>query len=746
MKTLAHKITIAFLLCFNLTFYAQKRLVEFPFDSHDRAMNVSTAIGVGLIQFKVSSPDVLVQTPGIIADGSETSYFSQFNASYNVTNNNIYIALAPKLGNNVKITHIEFSVRFGLVNSGNAGIFITKDPSFVSTTQLWTCGNNKTFNTYKDFIVTVPDTDAGYSESPNDSIRFAFAQGTNTQGMYLNNFVVYGIVNGETNPAQNIAVNASAITKELANHPSGANACWLMDSDIKWPRTVSNESRFAEMKLGALRFPYGHLADNYLWHTPGQYASVAVTGTSPKVASTLVPYGWSWAVNSADMSFLKDLSFDEFIAICKRQNIEPLIVVNTQSHFYSGTTVTYETLKNSAAEWVRYANITKGYGIKYWQLGNEVDHDGNFTMSTYTDLFLDFAAAMKTVDPTIKTGTGVLLNTSWNEDVLNKAGTLCDFVSAHNYQSGSKVAPGGYRLWYKDSYILITNSKTTQAMLTNNFPNRPEIELHITETNVSGGDFPDLSNIDLYKALYWFEMNMNHLALKNVKYTYYWGTHSPWNGETNIGDIRCMLENSNANTIRPAGRAIQLINTYLKNQWINIERVNGYLRTYASVSSDGKELSLFILNKNLYPEKANIDISNFTTIDAQVEQATFTGTGYNDTNPVITTVQLPSVPSQVTLPPVSLTILNYKRDMGNTTVLSPDMNDMKLSFDGGSLHLSTKTIQQTMLSVYSMDGRRVMTQDVKAGTNRIDLTSMNPGVYFVNLRTGNKMNTIKIVK
>ena len=139
------------------------------------------------------------------------------------------IALAPKQGNNVKVTHIEFSVRFGSVNSGNAGIFISKDPFFVSTTQLWTCGNNKTFNTYKDFIVTLPDTDIGYSGSTNDSIRFAFAQGTNTQGMYLNNFVVYGIVNGETNPAQNITVNASAITKELADRPSGANTCWLID-------------------------------------------------------------------------------------------------------------------------------------------------------------------------------------------------------------------------------------------------------------------------------------------------------------------------------------------------------------------------------------------------------------------------------------------------------------------------------------------------------------------------------------
>ena len=81
----------------------------------------------------------------------------------------------------------------------------------------------------------------------------------------------------------------------------------------------------------------------------------------------------TWAVNPTDGTFLKDLSFDEYVGICKRNGIEPLIVVNAQSYKYTGGP-SYETLKISALEWVRYANITKGYGIKYWQIGNEVEH------------------------------------------------------------------------------------------------------------------------------------------------------------------------------------------------------------------------------------------------------------------------------------------------------------------------------------------------------------------------------------
>jgi alpha-L-arabinofuranosidase len=731
----------------SLTGLAQKRLAEFPFDTHNRAANVNTAIGFGVFTLKVSSQDVVLQAPVIMTDTDDVTkvmYF-KFQASYSSSNNNLNIALAPKAGNNVRITHIEFRMRFGSTNIGNAGIFISKDPTMVTNTQIWTCGNNKTFSTYKDFVVPIPASELNYSESPTDSIRFVIAQGTNTQGMYFDNLMVYGIVNGETNPVQNISIDASNVTKDLADRPSGANTCWLMDSDIKWPRTVSNENRFAEMKLGALRFPYGHLADNYLWHTPGEYSTVATTGPKPKVASPDIPAKWTWAVNQTSGAFLKDLSFDEFIAMCKRQNIEPLIVINAQAHTYTGGP-TYQTLKTAAVEWVRYANITKGYGVKNWQIGNEVEHQSALTMNAYTSLFIDFATAMKAVDPTIHVGTGVLSSTTWNNDVLTKAGNLCDFVATHNYQHGSSVPAGGYRSWYQNTTVLITNTTTTQNMLNSSFPNRPEIEIHVTETNITGGDFPDMSNIDLYKALYWFEMNMNHLALKNLKYTYFWGSHSPWGGETSLGDISCLLENSNANTIRPAGRVIQLINTYLKNKWVSTTRVKGFVRTYASVSADGKELSVFLLNKNLYAETANLNISNFNLGNVLVEKAVFTSTHFNDTEPVISTEQLTSVPSQVVLSPFSLTVLNFTVDQGNTTVTNPETDDMKMRFDGERLHLMMPVPEDGRLKVYGIDGRCVRDEIIKSGTDNVLLSYLANGVYVVKLQTGNKSFTRKIIK
>ena len=59
-----------------------------------------------------------------------------------------------------------------------------------------------------------------------------------------------------------------------------------------------------------------------------------------------------------------------------------------------------------AAEMVRYVNIEKGYGIKYWSIGNEPDlyvtEDSSWTPEIYANKWREFALAMKAVDPTIQ--------------------------------------------------------------------------------------------------------------------------------------------------------------------------------------------------------------------------------------------------------------------------------------------------------------------------------------------------------
>ncbi|MFF3908323.1 cellulose-binding protein [Streptomyces sp. NPDC001848] len=176
-----------------------------------------------------------------------------------------------------------------------------------------------------------------------------------------------------------------------------------------------------------LRFPGGSYADAYHWKT-----------------HTLE--GGAYAVPGTD--------FDHFMATAKRVGAQPIITAN----YGSGT-------PQEAADWVKYANVDKGYGVKYWEIGNEIPGNGHYgskwevdnhadkSPTAYAKNLLAYAKAMKAVDPTVKIGAvlttpgywpdGVTApgdRADWNHTVLSIAGKSIDFVIIHWYPGGTGTA------------------------------------------------------------------------------------------------------------------------------------------------------------------------------------------------------------------------------------------------------------------------------------------------------------------
>jgi len=111
-----------------------------------------------------------------------------------------------------------------------------------------------------------------------------------------------------------------------------------------------------------------------------------------------------------------------------------------------------------AAAWVKYANKVKKYNIKQWEIGNELDGEweesGPISARHYAARFLEYARAMKAVDPTImlhgpllsthkmmQKGAGILDGKYWMEEFLRIVGEAeladgkryLDVVDLHNY-------------------------------------------------------------------------------------------------------------------------------------------------------------------------------------------------------------------------------------------------------------------------------------------------------------------------
>jgi hypothetical protein len=166
----------------------------------------------------------------------------------------------------------------------------------------------------------------------------------------------------------NIAVDASQTVRTIdARHFAVNAAVWDAAFD-----TQTTISLLTEMGNQALRFPGGSLSDEYHWQS-----------------NTSGNNTWQWAT-----------SFDKFAHVASATATQVFITVN----YGSGTTA-------EAASWVSYANVTKGLGIKFWEIGNENygtwETDNNTRPHdpyTYANRFKDYYAQMKAVDPNIKIG------------------------------------------------------------------------------------------------------------------------------------------------------------------------------------------------------------------------------------------------------------------------------------------------------------------------------------------------------
>jgi len=145
-----------------------------------------------------------------------------------------------------------------------------------------------------------------------------------------------------------------------------------------------------------------------------------------------------------------------------------------------------------AAEWVRWANKTRGYGVTHWEIGNEPEGDweaGNLmrdgkrmTGEIYAQKFLEFARAMKAADPSIKVGGPVSSNRqlAFGEELVRIAGSQLDFFSFHTYPVEKPTAT------LREAMTLAREIGTTTARirgwLEKYVPDRKEaVEIGITE-------------------------------------------------------------------------------------------------------------------------------------------------------------------------------------------------------------------------------------------------------------------------
>jgi Cellulose binding domain/Fibronectin type III domain len=365
--------------------------------------------------------------------------------------------------------------------------------------------------------------------------------------------------------------------------------------------TPAVSSLLKDAGVGMLRYPGGSYSDIYHWRdntAPGGYVA-------------------------------PDTDFDTFMAGAQRTGAQPMIVAN----YGTGTA-------QEAADWVRYANVTKGYHANYWTIGNENYGNGHYGSAWEADNHADkspkeyaanvvaYSQAMKAVDPNVKIGAvlttpgnwpdGIVAagdSGTWNQEVLSLAGAAIDFVDVHWYPGGSTAAEAlGKPQQIEDAVYLLRQQIDKYAGA-----GASRIGISLTETNVGVGQDTQpgaLFLADVYSGL--LEQGVFTVDWWNVHNGI--GTVSTVAGQTDYGDFGllssggCTADQSVCepamNTPFAPYHALSLIGSLAGtgDQLVRAGTDNPLVSAHASRQANG-DLAVLLVNKD--PDHVHTVALNF---------------------------------------------------------------------------------------------------------------------------------------
>jgi hypothetical protein len=208
------------------------------------------------------------------------------------------------------------------------------------------------------------------------------------------------------------------------------------------------------ISAAAPRARTGTWSVNY-WTWPRTYGD-DVTGTDTLIHDLAPRYlrvgGYNNDANTPDP--FDEAQIDKMIAYARAIAAEPILQVPLLAD-----TTGQPATPAAAAAMVTYANVTKGYGIKYFSIGNEPDLYSmsglrsdptqparpGYTPAAFCADASSFVAAMKAVDPTIQiVGPDLSYQyqpfADWLTPILTTCGDLFDIVAVHRYPFSSDKA------------------------------------------------------------------------------------------------------------------------------------------------------------------------------------------------------------------------------------------------------------------------------------------------------------------
>ena len=551
-------------------------------------------------------------------------------------------------------------------------------------------------------------------------------------------------------PAANTATVAVDATTTSATVPS--TAIGLNGSTYDGALTdAAVPGLLSAVGTNLIRFPGGTSSDSYNWKT-----------------NTDVLSGQPQAVN-----------FDQYATLLARTSAQGMITVNYGTGDTAGASQSpAETGAQFAADWVRYANVTKHYGIKYWEIGNEIYGNGTYGANwepdqhcasgsnpancgpaVYAKNVASYISAMKAVDPSIVIGvvltapgnwpdgsTSAGSPQAWNQTVLSALGNQIGFADIHWYpQNPSSVTPPGPT----DAGLLGDSAKipamvSSMRSLLSQYTGTTTTPIMVTETN-SVSSNPGKQTVSIVNALYLQQDYLTWLA-NGVGSVDWWQIHNGIDtggdngpglaGTATYGDYGVLSDATcdgstcepAADTPFPAYYGLKLLGGFIHpgDSLVGASSTASLLQSYAVKGTDG-DLRVMLVNDdptNSYT--VGLNYTGFTPAGATPVVATLTAPGTG-----ITTAPSGSAGSQ-TIAPYTAEVITLQPGSAVTPPTTPGTPTASaVTSTSASLSWAAST-SSTGIAGYDVVQVNGGTEKVVASptTNAATITGLTPSTAY----------------
>ncbi len=407
-----------------------------------------------------------------------------------------------------------------------------------------------------------------------------------------------------------LTVETGQVVRHGADRFVGVNLNYIRDADANRPHARPLNEALKDMGARWLRYPGGEKSDFYLWAQP------------PYSKPHPVSLGYYGTVAGQRMDF------DAYIAHCRAAHAEPYVVVGYGAEKRTGRSEAQWI--ESAAAWVRYANITKKYGVRYWEIGNENWNNGKGTPEDMAEIVIRFSRAMKAADPGVQLGSSGN-GRGWWAKFLPIAAPALDFLTLSLYNCWDWK---GY-----DHFVqhpeedTIGDVETALKAIDRDAPpaDRGRLKVVVAETNskdYSQNGWPGTNTLG--HTLVTFDTLGRVMAQPRVLSAMVWTTRWMNDGEANGSQWYALGPD---NEILPTGRAVALWGQFVQSERVAVTGGDRTVSGYASRSGDGQDLTVWVLNRGY--EKAN-DVRILLHSPRPYHQAAtyqLSGTGPDDAAP-----------------------------------------------------------------------------------------------------------------